>query len=73
MEEYIENIRAYTFEEPFEFEHEETLYEIYFIEGTEIRLPINSEFEISGNNIDGFIVTVVRLEYDPTSFTDVST
>jgi len=71
LEEYIEIIREYTFEEPFEIEIDEIQYEIYFIEGTDVRLPFNSEYEISGNNIDGFIVTVVRLEYDPDEGTDI--
>ena len=71
LEEFIENIREYTFDEPLEFEFDDVLYEIYFVEGTEIKLPLNSEFDISGNNIDGFIVTIVRQETDPT-VTDVS-
>jgi len=69
LEEYIDLIREYTLEEPFEFEFEETLYEIYFIQGTEVRLPLNSEYEISGNNIDGFIITTNRVDTefeDPT-------
>ena len=65
LEEYIEIIGEYTFEEPFEFEFNEILYEIYFTASTDVRLPLNSEFEISGNNIDGFIVTINRLDFDP--------
>jgi len=65
LEEFIENMREYTMEEPFEFEHDGELYKIYFNEGPDIRLPLDSEFELSGNNIDGFIVTVTRsLTYD---------
>jgi len=73
LEEYIERIRNYTLEEPFEFEHDGILYEIFFVTGTEVPIPLNSEFVISGNNIDGFIVTVNRLEFDPDAITDVYT
>ncbi|MDR2571324.1 MAG: M15 family metallopeptidase [Oscillospiraceae bacterium] len=65
LEEYLEMLRDHTFEEPFEAENDGIIYEIYFTTETEIKLPINSEFEISGNNVDGFIVTTNRLEYDP--------
>jgi len=73
LEEYIERIRNYTFEEPFEFEHDGIVYEIYFIMDTEVPIPLNSEFTISGNNIDGFIVTVIRIEVDPDAIIDVYT
>lgn len=65
LEEYIELLREYTFDEPMLQEVDEVLYEIYFVEGTSIPLPFHSEFEISGNNIDGFIVTIVRQPFDP--------
>jgi len=64
LEEFIEIIRDYTYEEPMEFEYEGVLYGIFFVEGTSVRIPINTEFDISGNNIDGFIVTVVWHETD---------
>ena len=70
LEEYIEKLRDYTMEEPFEFESGDTTYMIYFVEGTEVTIPLNSVFDISGNNIDGFIVTAVRLEYDPDEIDD---
>jgi len=71
LEEYMELLRTHTLEEPFEFEYEDTLFNIFFIEGTEVRVPLNSEFEISGNNIDGFIVTATMLPYDPDAEIDV--
>jgi len=66
LEEYIELIREYTFEEPFKFEFNDIMYEIYFTASTDVRLPLNSEYDISGNNVDGFIVTTNRpdTEYD---------
>jgi len=71
LEEYHEQIRTYTLEEPFEFEHEGTVFNIFFIEGLDVRIPLDSEFEISGNNIDGFIVTATMLPYDPEAVVDV--
>jgi len=66
LEEFIENIREYTYEEPMEFEYDGVLYGIFFAEGTSVRIPINTEFDISGNNIDGFIITItwVNTDYD---------
>jgi len=72
FEEYIEIIREHTFDDPFEFEHEDLNYVIYFTSDTNVKIPVNSEFEISGDNIDGFIVTAILLEFDPDSVSDVS-
>ena len=73
LEEYIDLLRVYTIDEPFEAEHDDVLYEIYFYAGTDVPVPFNSEFDISGNNVDGFIVTIVRMEVDPEEVIDVST
>ena len=67
LEEYIDKIREYTFEEPFEVEVDGAFYAIYFSEELEVPVPLNSEFEISGNNVDGFIVTARLLDIDTTS------
>ena len=72
LEEYIDFIRDYSFDEPLEFEHRGMEYIIYFTTETEIKLPLYSEYEISGNNVDGFIVTAILLEHDPSEITDVS-
>ena len=61
MEEYIDYLRQF----PFEGEHlrytlDGTDYEIYFVEGLEVPVPEEGEYTISGNNVDGFIVTVTR-------------
>lgn len=59
LEEYLEYIRAYTLEEgPLEVEFEGRQFEVYFCEGLEIPVPENRKYSISGNNVDGFIVTV---------------
>jgi len=57
LEEYIENIREYTFEEPLTFTFNDIEYQVYFTSAMEVRLPYDVDFNISGNNIDGFIVT----------------
>lgn len=65
LEEYTEHIKDYT-------EHNRLVYEdrrkgrieIYYVPAsdrqTEIAIPEHSEYQISGNNTDGFIVTVLR-------------
>jgi len=57
LEEYIELIMEHTFEQPFETEFEGQLYWVYFTPGAEVRIPFDCEFDVSGNNIDGFFVT----------------
>ena len=58
LEEYIELLRGYTFEEPFIADYDGVTYRIYFTENLDISVPIDMEYDISGNNVDGFIVTV---------------
>ena len=65
LEEYIEEIKKYTQQAPLSFEGPSLFkYEIFFIpsNGHEqiINLPENVSCEISGNNIDGFIITLRR-------------
>jgi len=58
LEEYIELLGEHTFEEPFVAEYDGVEYRIYFTDDLEVRIPFDTVFDISGNNIDGFIVTV---------------
>lgn len=65
LEEYIEEIKKYTQQAPLSFEGPSLFkYEIFFIpsNGHEqiINLPENVSCEISGNNTDGFIITLRR-------------
>ncbi len=62
LEEYIDFLKKY----PFEGEHLKTTvdgknYEIYYVPATadtvEVPIPKDKEYTISGNNVDGFIVT----------------
>ena len=60
-EEYVDYLRQF----PFDGEHltytlDGTEYEIYFVEGLEVPVPEEGEYTVSGNNVDGFIVTVTK-------------
>ena len=70
LEEYIEMLRGHTIDAPFIFELNNIVYEIYFSDSTEIKIPLNCEYDISGNNVDGFIITAVRQEPNPSSDPD---
>ena len=71
LEEYIDMLHSYTYDGM----HLEIIddngqnYEVYFYpadtasETTAIPVPKDSKYEISGNNIDGFIVTVYKDEF----------
>ena len=58
LEEYIEIVTWHSFDNPLEITYLGELYHVYFSSGTEVRIPFNCEFDISGSNIGGFIVTV---------------
>ncbi len=63
LEEYIEKLKSYTINKPLEISSGTGLYKVYYVESdygdmTDIGVPANSKYEISGNNEDGFIVTV---------------
>ncbi|MDE7260699.1 MAG: M15 family metallopeptidase [Oscillospiraceae bacterium] len=59
LEEYIDYLRQF----PFEGEHltaacaDGTEWEIWYCEGTEAYVPDSGTFAVSGNNVDGIIVT----------------
>ena len=60
-EEYIDYLRQF----PFDGEHlfytvGDQEYEIYFVEGLEVPVPESGEYTVSGNNVDGFIVTITK-------------
>ena len=57
LEEYIEYLKNF----PFDGQHlvvncTEGMYEIWYCEGTEVYLPNEEEYTISGNNVDGIVV-----------------
>lgn len=73
LEEYIDLLRDYTYEdEHLEFtDGNGAAYEIYFVpsddsaETTIVPVPNTLKYDISGNNVDGFIVTVYKDEEKP--------
>ena len=58
MEEYMNYLKKYTFDGDHLFINcESGEYEVWYTEGTHVYLPEGGEYEVSGNNMDGFIVT----------------
>lgn len=62
LEEYMTFIRQYTPHHPLRWRKESRSMEVFFIQAdrhgpTEITLPEDSLYMVSGNNVDGFIVT----------------
>ena len=54
LEEYIELMHSYTVQNPLSYEG----YTIYFCPQNELLVPESGNYPVSGNNVDGFIVTV---------------
>lgn len=58
-EEYIEYLRDYRYGETHLLAtYEGRTWEIYYTQDTEVPVPKDKEYSVSGNNVDGFIVTV---------------
>ncbi len=58
LEEYIDYLKRFTFdEEHLTVECADGTYEIWYAEGTKIHVPDSGEYAVSGNNVDGVIVT----------------
>ncbi len=64
LEEYSEFIKKYSYENPLVYKSGDKEYNIYYTASTspetEIKIPENKEYEISGNNYDGYIITCVK-------------
>lgn len=63
LEEYIEKVKGHTNEEPLEISAGEHTYNVYYVPmaengNTDIPVPADKEYTISGCNAGGFIVTV---------------
>ncbi|MBR5684383.1 MAG: D-alanyl-D-alanine carboxypeptidase family protein [Ruminococcus sp.] len=63
LEEYIDALKGHNNENPLEVAANKKLYQIYYVPAnktgdTEVPLPSNKTYSVSGNNVDGFIVTV---------------
>lgn len=58
LEEYIDYLKDYTFEgEHLMIECVDGTYEAWYAEGSKTYLPISGSYQVSGNNVDGVIVT----------------
>ena len=58
LEEYIDYLRDYSYDKPLTIETDSgEVYKTYFCKGLNVYTPKNVDYEISGNNIDGFIIT----------------
>ncbi|HHU83682.1 MAG TPA: M15 family metallopeptidase [Clostridiales bacterium] len=53
LEEYIDYIKDYSHKSPLVCDG----YSIYYCEGTKVTVPIFKSYTISGNNIDGFVIS----------------
>lgn len=66
LEEYIDYLRTYDFESGhLEFtDADGGQYEIYFVKAskgvTDIPVPRDNEYSISGNNVDGYVITIKK-------------
>lgn len=65
LEEYMDYLKGFSFDCPLDYKAENgDEYEIYYVpvdgETTRIPVPKTASYEISGNNSDGFIVTVSK-------------
>ncbi len=63
LEEYINKLKEHTKDDPIEVTVSGKLYQIYYASAssagdTEVPVPSNKTYTVSGNNVDGFIVTV---------------
>jgi D-alanyl-D-alanine carboxypeptidase len=65
LEEYNNWLKSYTLEtEPLSYTLDDINYEIYYTasmgDTTSVRVPVSGNYTISGNNIDGFVVTAIK-------------
>lgn len=65
LEEYLDALRAYNFNKRLAITVDEQAYELYFVKESDsaekgIPVPKDAEYEISGNNVDGYIVLVKK-------------
>lgn len=58
FEEYIEYVKCFTRDNPYRATYNDDTYEIYYTKDYEIPVPVGCKVDISGNNEDGFIVTI---------------
>lgn len=67
LEEYVEQLKTYTNTNPLKITNGTSEYEVYYVAQnttanapTDVPVPSSRPYTISGNNIDGFIITVTN-------------
>ena len=65
LEEYVEFVTRFSVDNRYAFSREGVNYEIYYVkaadgEMTEVPVPVDFDYTVSGDNIGGFIVTITR-------------
>lgn len=63
LEEYIETVKTYSNTSPLSVNVNEKKYNVYYVKAntsgsTEVLVPTNKNYTVSGNNVDGFVVAV---------------
>lgn len=58
LEEYVEELKQYTFDQPLTIRCAAGTYAVWYTPGTAAYLPDSGEYTVSGNNVDGVVVTV---------------
>ena len=64
LEEYVEAVKAYNFNKRLDITVDETAYSLYYVKEADaakgIPVPKDAVYEISGNNVDGYIVLIQK-------------
>lgn len=64
LEEYTETLKDYSVDNPLEITNwDGKVYQVYYVpaeagDSTYVMVPPDQEYTVSGNNVDGFIITV---------------
>ena len=65
LEEYLDYLRAFPYDGAHLFLKQGAVrYEVWYEKGSDVHLPIEGEYTVSGNNVDGLIVTRKLLDGD---------
>lgn len=64
LEEYLDLLKTYTYDKPLKYSINDVNYEIYSVpskgELTSVMIPISGNYDISGDNLGNYIVTVIK-------------
>ena len=64
LEEYLDLLKNYTFDNAFTYNLNGVNYEIYSVvsqgDSTAVRVPVSGDYTISGNNSDRYIITTIK-------------